>query len=108
MPRSPETPISIKRANVVVFIPPPVLHGDAPTNIIMHVKVLPVDDSRVWSTEEKPAVELAIIDWNMLLRSFLPPLIPENARELNSDARKKNVPNTIIAAVIISTILVWS
>ena len=94
-------------ANVVVFIPPPVLHGDEPINIIIAEFTMPAGDSNVWSKDEYPAVELAVTAWNMLLSSFSPPLSPLIAAELNSDARKKNVPTVIIVSDTTSTALVW-
>ena len=47
LPRRPDTAIQKSRANVVVFIPPPVPPGDEPINIRMHVYITPAGDSLV-------------------------------------------------------------
>ena len=106
LPRKPDITIYIISANVVVFIPPPVLHGDEPINIRKIVNAFPVCVSAVWLIDEKPAVELAITDWNILFKSFLPAFIPSNAAELNSQIKKNSVPNVISDRETISTILV--
>ena len=89
-------------------MPPPVLPGDEPINMSMHVRILPDDDIAVWSIDEKPAVELAITAWNMLFKSFCPPFMPAKAGEFHSDASIKNMPNSIKIGVMHSTIFVCS
>ena len=42
--------------NVVVLIPPPVEHGDAPININKIVNRYALGVSRLWSKEQNPAV----------------------------------------------------
>ena len=47
LPRKPDQHISTITANVVVLIPPPVLHGDEPINIIIADRTIPAGESFV-------------------------------------------------------------
>ncbi len=79
-------------ANVVVFVPPPVDPGDAPTNIHTIIHIMEGIDNAPTSTVLNPAV-LVVTDWKRATMILLPLPDPDTFRP--SSSRKSTAPDTI-------------
>ena len=102
LPRSTLNTVASSTMTVVVFAPPPVDAGDAPTNIIKIVISLVTVVSNPRLMEAKPAVrELAV--WKKAALSFSKKFSPSSVVLWYSNPKIKPVPRSRIPTVEIST-----